>query len=141
MKHQNTGDNHNAPVFHWCYQADGRFTRVIAKVQTAASPCWTIFTRYRFLLATGSGKWDCNDVFAQPAAELPASRVTLRPWNGWLPWGHAMAAFNASTGFIACMSVPGSALLRPSLAWKRWTECAALSPAEMALPNHPGYSL
>ncbi len=25
MKHQDIGDNHNAPVFHWCYKRMGEF--------------------------------------------------------------------------------------------------------------------
>lgn len=132
MEHQGEGDNHNAPVFLWCYQRMGEFIPQL--VHEGRQP--RIMLEYSGTLLHGLRKMGANDVFDK------LKRITCDPayrhcveWLG-CPWGHAVAPstpfqdyrlhvkawqqhFAAIFGFDALARVRG------------------FSPSEMALPNHP----
>ncbi|MGA2507288.1 MAG: glycosyl hydrolase family 57 [Chitinispirillaceae bacterium] len=132
MDNQGIGDNHNAPVFHWCYKRMGEFIPQL--VQEGREP--RVMLDYSGTLLHGLRAMGCDDVFDN------LKRITCdkeyRRCVEWLgcPWGHAVAPstpvqdyalhvkawqhhFAAIFGFEALERVRG------------------FSPAEMALPNHP----
>jgi hypothetical protein len=132
MENQGIGDNHNAPVFHWCYKRMGEFIPTL--IGEGKEP--RVMLEYSGTLLYGLRKMGLHDVFDN------LKRITLAPeyrraveWLG-CPWGHAVAPstpvqdykyhvqawqhhFAAIFGFEALERVRG------------------FSPSEMALPNHP----
>jgi hypothetical protein len=132
MKHQNIGDNHNAPVFHWCYKRIGEF--IPALIEEGKQP--RVMLDYSGTLLHGLWKMELHDVFAS------LRRITCEPrysaaleWLG-CPWGHAVAP-----------STPPQDYRLHVRAWQRHfaaifglealDRVRGFSPAEMALPNHP----
>ncbi|MDA8362773.1 MAG: glycosyl hydrolase family 57 [Gammaproteobacteria bacterium] len=132
MEHQGVGDNHNAPVFLWCYKRMGEFIPQL--VHEAKEP--RIMLEYSGTLFHGLRKMGANDVF--DALNTITRNPEYRRCVEWLgaPWGHAVAPstpvqdyrlhvrawqhhFAAIFGFEALGRVRG------------------FSPSEMALPNHP----
>jgi hypothetical protein len=132
MDNQGIGDNHNAPVFHWCYKRMGEFIPQL--VDEGKSP--RVMLDYSGTLLHGLRAMGLDDAFDN------LKRITCDPGYRrcveWLccPWGHAVAPstpvqdyrlhvkawqqhFAAIFGFEALERVRG------------------FSPAEMALPNHP----
>ncbi|MGD0258830.1 MAG: glycosyl hydrolase family 57 [Verrucomicrobiota bacterium] len=132
MKHPDIGDNHNAPVFHWCYKRMGEF--IPALIEEGKQP--RVMLDCSGTLLHGLWKMGLHDVLDS------LRRITCEPrysaaveWLG-CPWGHAVAPstppqdyrlhvrawqhhFAATFGLEALARVRG------------------FSPAEMALPNHP----
>src|SRR5208283_4838587 len=132
MNHQHIGDNHNAPLFHWCYKRMGEI--IPALIEEGKQP--RVMLDYSGTLLHGLWKMGLHDVFDS------LRRITCEPrysaaveWLG-CPWGHAVAPstppqdyrlhvrawqhhFAATFGLEALARVRG------------------FSPAEMALPNHP----
>jgi hypothetical protein len=132
MNHQNTGDNHNAPVFHWCYKRMGEF--IPALIDEGKEP--RVMLDYSGALLHGLWKMGRHDVFDC------LRRITCEPryykaveWLG-CPWGHAVAP-----------STPPQDYRLHVQAWQQHfaatfgvdalSRVRGFSPAEMALPNHP----
>ena len=132
MEHPGIGDNHNAPVFLWCYKRMGEFIPEL--VHAGREP--RVMLEYSGTLLHGLRRMGANDV-------IDALRgITCNPkfsrcveWLG-MPWGHAVApstpvqdyrlhvrAFQHH--FAALFGLEAAARLR------------GFSPSEMALPNHP----
>jgi len=132
MDNQGIGDNHNAPVFRWCYKRMAEFIPQL--VAEGKSP--RIMLDYSGTLLHGLRAMGLHDVIDD------LKRITCeagyRRYAEWLgcPWGHAVAPstpvqdyrlhvkawqqhFAAIFGFEALERVRG------------------FSPAEMALPNRP----
>ncbi|MBN2037437.1 MAG: hypothetical protein JW768_11900 [Chitinispirillaceae bacterium] len=132
MDNQGIGDNHNAPVFHWCYRRMGEFIPEL--VAEGKQP--RVMLDYSGVLLHGLRNMGLNDVFESLGriTNDPAYRHCVE-WLG-CPWGHAVAP-----------STPVQDFRLHVLAWQQ--HFAALfglealervrgfSPAEMALPNHP----
>jgi len=132
MEHQDIGDNHNAPVFAWCYKRMGDFIpRLLAEGKQPRVMLDYSGTLFHGLLQMGAR--DVIDTLARIASD-PA-HVHAAEWLG-TPWGHAVAPstpvgdyrlhvqawqhhFGAIFGMDALRRVRG------------------FSPSEMALPNHP----
>lgn len=53
MDNQGIGDNHNAPVFHWCYKRMGEFIPQLDPRGQGAARCWNIPAP----CFTGCGPW------------------------------------------------------------------------------------
>ncbi len=126
------GDNHNAPVFHWCYKRMGEFIPQL--VDEGKQP--RVMLEYSGALLHGLRQMGLNDVFDNLKRITCDHRYrTAVEWLG-CPWGHAVAP-----------STPVQDYRLHVLAWQH--HFAALfglealgrvrgfSPAEMALPNHP----
>ncbi|MDG4577384.1 MAG: hypothetical protein P9C36_12720 [Defluviicoccus sp.] len=132
MDNQHIGDNHNAPVFAWCYKRIGEFVPQL--LSEGKQP--RAMLEYSGTLLHGLRQMGCHDVIDS------LKRVTCDPaiWHcvEWLgcPWGHAVAPSTPVQDF----------------AWhvKAWQHHFAaifgldavgrvqgFSPSEMALPNHP----
>jgi hypothetical protein len=131
-EHRDIGDNHNAPVFAWCYQRMGEI--VPRLVGEGKNP--RVMLEYSGTLFHGLRTMGRHDVIDSLKA------ITCDPaYHGnveWLgaPWGHAVAP-----------STPVQDYRRHVQAWQQHFAgifgLAALervrgfSPSEMALPNHP----
>ena len=132
MNHQDIGDNHNAPVFHWCYKRMGEFIPQL--VDEGKQP--RVMLEYSGTLLHGLWSMGLRDVFDN------LRRIACDPryygaveWLG-CPWGHAVA--------------PSTPVQDYRLNVKAWQHHFAavfglealarvrgFSPSEMALPNHP----
>lgn len=132
MENPGIGDNHNAPVFHWCYKRMGEFIPQL--VHEGHEP--RIMLEYSGTLLHGLRKMGLNDVFDSlgTVTRNPEYRRCVE-WLG-APWGHAVAP-----------STPVQDYRLHVRAWQHHfaaifgTEALArvrgFSPSEMALPNHP----
>ncbi len=132
MRHPETGDNHNAKVFHWCYKRMGEF---IPELLIEGKQPRCMFD-YSGTLLHGMRKMGLNDVFES------LKKITCEPkYRGcveWLgsPWGHAVAP-----------STPTQDYRLHVQAWQHFfaalfglealERIRGFSPAEMALPNQP----
>jgi hypothetical protein len=132
MNHQNIGDNHNAPVFHWCYKRMGEF--IAALIEEGKQP--RVMLDYSGTLLHGLRQMGLNDVLdnLRTITCQPAYRRVVE-WLG-SAWGHPVA--------------PSTPVQDYRLHIKAWQHHFAgifglealqrvrgFSPAEMALPNHP----
>lgn len=132
MENQGIGDNHNAPVFQWCYKRMGEFIPQL--VQEGKQP--RVMLEYSGTLLHGLRKMGADDVIDSLAT------ITTNPeyrrcveWLG-APWGHAVAP-----------STPVQDYRLHVRAWQHHfaalfgeealTRVRGFSPSEMALPNHP----
>ncbi|KMQ52463.1 glycoside hydrolase family 57 [Chitinispirillum alkaliphilum] len=132
MDNQGIGDNHNAPVFAWCYKRIGEFIPQL--LNEGKEP--RAMLEYSGELLYGLSKMGQNDVIDT------LKTITTDPdmyhaveWLG-CPWGHAVAP-----------STPVQDYRLNVEAWQQYfasvfgTEALqrvkGFSPSEMALPNHP----
>jgi hypothetical protein len=132
MKHPESGDNHNARVFHQCYKRMGDFIPELIK-EGCQPRC---MFDYSGVLLHGLYKMGLNDVFEN--LERITCDSKYRGCIEWLgsSWGHAVA--------------PSTPIQDYRLGVEAWLHFFAglfgleaagrvrgFSPAEMALPNHP----
>ncbi|HWC11817.1 MAG TPA: hypothetical protein VG455_11400 [Acidimicrobiales bacterium] len=132
MDHRDTGDNHNAPVFLWCYRRMGELIPQL--IDEGHRP--RVMLDYSGTLLHGLHDMGTDDVFA--ALRRITCDDPYRQAVEWLgtAWGHPVAP-----------STPVQDLRLHVRAWQH--HFAALfglealgrvrgfSPPEMALPNHP----
>jgi hypothetical protein len=132
LEHQNVGDNHNAPVFLWCYRRMGEFIPQL--IEEGRQP--RVMLEYSGTLLWGLQQMGREDVLAD------LKRITLEPgfrraveWLG-CPWGHAVAPSTPVPDYrlhIKAWQQHFSSIFGPDAL----TRVRGFSPAEMALPNHP----
>lgn len=132
MEHPNIGDNHNAPVFAWCYRRMGEFIPEL--VAEGKNP--RVMLEYSGTLLHGLRHMGADDVIEslQRITCDPEYRHTVE-WLG-APWGHAVAP-----------STPVQDFRLHVKAWQHHfaaifglealSRVRGFSPSEMALPNHP----
>jgi hypothetical protein len=132
MENPSIGDNHNAPIFLWCYKRMGEFIPQL--VGEGSEP--RVMLDYSGTLLYGLRQMGLHDVIEN------LKRITREPayWHAveWLgsAWGHPVA--------------PSTPVQDYRLHVKAWQHHFAsifgldvlgrvrgFSPAEMALPNHP----
>jgi len=127
-----TGDNHNAPVFRWCYKRMAEF--VPALIQEGFQP--RCMLEYSGTLLHGLRTMGADDVIdALKSVTSEAASTGSIEWVG-CTWGHAVA--------------PSTPVQDFRLHVKAWQHHFAaifglealgrvrgFFPAEMALPNHP----
>lgn len=132
MDNPGIGDNHNAPVFLWCYQRMGEFLPQL--IEEGRTP--RVMLEYSGVLLHGLRQMGARDSVA--ALRSITCNPRYRQAVEWLgcPWGHAVA--------------PSTPVQDYRLHVKAWQHHFAaifgldalgrvrgFSPAEMALPNHP----
>ena len=132
MEHQGIGDNHNAPVFLWCYKRMGEFIPQL--VHEGKEP--RVMLEYSGTLLHGLRQMGANDALdsLRKIALDPLYRHAVE-WLG-APWGHAVAP-----------STPVQDYRLHVRAWQHHfaalfglealSRVRGFSPSEMALPNHP----
>jgi hypothetical protein len=131
-ENQHTGDNHNAPVFRWCYKRMGEF--IPALIDEGREP--RVMLDYSGTLFWGLRQMGADDIF--DALRRITCEDRYRRAVEWLgtPWGHAVAP-----------STPAQDYRLHVLAWRHHfaslfgaealARVRGFSPSEMALPNHP----
>ncbi|HVN64497.1 MAG TPA: hypothetical protein VMT58_07650, partial [Candidatus Binataceae bacterium] len=132
MDNPGIGDNHNAPVFHWCYKRMGEFIPQL--IADGKEP--RVMLDYSGTLLHGLRQMGLNDVFdnLRKVTCEPAYRRAVE-WLG-SAWGHPVAPSTAVQDFRLHV-----------MAWQHHfaaifglealQRVRGFSPAEMALPNHP----
>jgi hypothetical protein len=132
MEHPGIGDNHNAPVFHWCYKRMGELIPQL--VDEGKQP--RIMLEYSGCLLHGLRQMGLDDIF--DCLERITCDWSYRGCVEWLgaPWGHAVAP-----------STPVQDYRLHVEAWRHHFAAIfglealgrvrGFSPSEMALPNHP----
>jgi hypothetical protein len=132
LEHPDLGDNHNAPVFHWCYQRMGELIPQL--LGEGGQP--RIMLEYSGTLLHGLRRAGLDDVVdaLRPLTSDPDLRQAVE-WLG-CSWGHAVAP-----------STPVQDYRLHVRAWQHHFAAIfglealgrvrGFSPAEMALPNHP----
>ena len=132
MENQGIGDNHNAPVFHWCYKRMGEFIPRLA----AEGKEPRVMLEYSGTLLHGLRKMGLSDVIddLKKITRDPPYRRCVE-WLG-CPWGHAVAP-----------STPIQDYRLHVRAWQHHfaaifglealSRVRGFSPSEMGLPNHP----
>lgn len=132
MEHQDIGDNHNAPVFLWCYR---RMAELIPQlVGEGKSP--RVMLEYSGTLLHGLWQMGHQDVIEE------LRNITCNPayyskveWLG-APWGHAVAPSTPVQDFrlhVQAWQHHFAALF----GLEALQRVKGFSPSEMALPNHP----
>jgi hypothetical protein len=132
MENQGIGDNHNAPVFVWCYKRMGELVPQL--VDEGKNP--RVMLEYSGTLLHGLRKMGQNDVIDS------LRRITLDPkynrcieWLG-APWGHAVAPSTPVQDYrlhVRAFQHHFAALF----GLEALSRVRGFSPSEMALPNHP----
>ncbi len=132
QEHPNVGDNHNAPVFRWCYR---RMGELIPQLRGAGHDP-RMMLDYSGCLLYGLRAMGADDVL--DALQLLTSDPANRHCVEWLgtAWGHAVAP-----------STPVQDFRLHVRAWQHHfaaifglealSRVRGFSPPEMALPNHP----
>lgn len=132
MEHQGIGDNHNAPVFHWCYKRMGEFIPQL--MDEGKQP--RVMLEYSGTLLHGLRQMGLNDVFDN------LKRITCdhhyRKAVEWLacPWGHAVAPSTPVQDFRLHVKA-WQHHFATIFGWDALQRVRGFSPSEMALPNHP----
>ena len=131
-EHPDIGDNHNAPVFRWCYKRMGEFIPQL--IDEGAQP--RVMLEYSGTLLYGLRQMGADDVI--DALRSITFEPRYRDAVEWLgcPWGHAVAP-----------STPVQDYHLHVRAWQQYFAAMfglealgrvrGFSPSEMALPNHP----
>jgi len=132
MENQGFGDNHNAPVFAWCYKRMGEFIPQL--IGEGKSP--RVMLEYSGTLLHGLRQMGRHDV-------LDALKgITCNPDYNWavewlgMPWGHAVAPSTPVQDFrlhVRAWQHHFAAIF----GWEALERVRGFSPSEMALPNHP----
>jgi hypothetical protein len=132
MDHPHVGDNHNAPVFHWCYKRMGEFIPQLVREHKQPR----VMLDYSGTLLYGLRQMGLGDVLA--ALKVITCDPAYRRHVEWLgmPWGHPVAP-----------STPMRDYRLHVRAWQHHfaglfgldalSRVRGFSPSEMALPNHP----
>ena len=132
MDNQQIGDNHNAPVFLWCYKRMGEFIPQL--MNEGKQP--RVMLEYSGTLLHGLRKMGAHEVLdSLKTITLDANYRRAVEWLG-APWGHAVAP-----------STPAQDFRLHVKAWQNHfaaifglealSRVRGFSPSEMALPNHP----
>jgi hypothetical protein len=132
MDNQHYGDNHNAPVFHWCYKRMGEFIPQL--VHEGKQP--RVMLEYSGALLHGLVAMGLTDVIdaLRPLTTQPEYYRAVE-WLG-APWGHAVAPSTPVQDFrlhVQAFQHHFAALF----GIESLDRLVGFSPSEMALPNHP----
>jgi hypothetical protein len=132
MDNQHIGDNHNAPVFQWCYKRIGEFIPQL--MDEGKQP--RVMLEYSGTLLHGLRHMGLHDVIdALKTITCDPRYQHAAEWLG-CPWGHAVAP-----------STPVQDYRLHVKAWQHYfaamfglealQRVKGFSASEMALPNHP----
>ncbi|MCS6771781.1 MAG: glycosyl hydrolase family 57 [Kiritimatiellae bacterium] len=132
MDNQHIGDNHNAPVFHWCYKRMGEFIPQL--VHEGMQP--RVMLEYSGCLLHGLLRMGAGDVVDA------LRRITLDPQYNrcveWLgcPWSHAVAPSTPPQDYKLHV-LAWQQYFASLFGWEALERVKGFSPSEMALPNQP----
>jgi len=132
MEHPDIGDNHNAPVFAWCYKRMGEFLPQL--IGEGKEP--RVMLEYSGTLLHGLRQMGQHDVL--DSLKTITCNHDYRRAVEWLgaPWGHAVAPSTPVQDFrlhVRAWQHHFAALF----GMEALQRVRGFSPSEMALPNHP----
>jgi len=132
MDNQGYGDNHNAPVFHWCYKRMGEFIPQL--ISEGKNP--RVMLEYSGTLLHGLRHMGLHDVF--DSLRNVTQDKSMRKCIEWLgcPWGHAVAPSTPSQDYRLHVKA-WQQHFASIFGWEALERVRGFSPSEMALPNHP----
>jgi len=132
MEHPQTGDNHNAPVFLWCYMRMGEM--IPEMIEKGENP--RVMLDYSGTLLWGLQQMGENHLFES----LRTLTVDPQYRHGveWLgsPWGHAVAPSTPVQDFRLHVKA-WQHHFASIFGYEALSRIRGFSPSEMALPNHP----
>lgn len=132
MDHQGIGDNHNAPVFVWCYQRMGEFIPQL--IGEGKAP--RVMLEYSGTLLHGLRQMGEGHVIDA------LKTITTNPDYNWavewlgMPWGHPVAPSTPVQDYrlhVQAFQHHFAAIF----GLEALERVRGFSPSEMALPNHP----
>jgi hypothetical protein len=132
MDHQDIGDNHNAPIFVWCYKRMGEFIPQL--IGEGKSP--RVMLEYSGTLLHGLRQMGEDHVIDA------LKTITMNPDYNWavewlgMPWGHAVAPSTPVQDYrlhVQAFQHHFAAIF----GLEALERVRGFSPSEMALPNHP----
>src|SRR5947209_2920676 len=109
LDHPDSGDNHNARVFLWCYQRMGEFVPQL--LDEGVQP--RVMLDYSGTLLYGLRQMGATDVLDAWRASQVTSATAGR-WSGWVARGATLWLPPRRSRTTACTSRPGSTTLPPS---------------------------
>jgi hypothetical protein len=132
MEHQDVGDNHNAPVFAWCYSRTADFIREL--VDAGHQP--RVMLDYSGTLLFGLRQMGRGDILENLKTVVDDARYW--PCVEWLGnfWGHSVAASTPVPDLILHMRA-WQHHFAAIFGWDALGRVRGFSPPEMNLPNHP----
>ncbi len=132
MENQGVGDNHNAPVFVWCYKRIAEFVpELLAAGKQPRCMLEYSGTLLHWLRQMGQG----HVVDALRHITTDAGMRHCCEWLG-MPWGHAVAPSTPIQDFrlhVRAFQHHFAAIF----GLEAVSRLRGFSPSEMALPNHP----
>jgi hypothetical protein len=130
--HPNVGDNHNAPVFHWCYKRMGEYVPQL--IHEGKQP--RVMLDYSGCLLHGLRAMGLDDVIDSLKSVTcnPAYRRSVE-WLG-TAWGHAVAPSTPVQDFRLHVRA-WQHHFAATFGLEALGRVKGFSPPEMALPNHP----
>ena len=132
MEHQDIGDNHNAPVFAWCYSRTADFIREL--VDAGHQP--RVMLDYSGTLLSGLRQMGRGDVLENLKTVVHDPRYwPCVEWLGTL-WGHPVAPSTPVPDFALHMRA-WQHHFAAIFGWEALGRVRGFSPPEMHLPNHP----
>jgi hypothetical protein len=132
MEHQEVGDNHNAPVFAWCYSRSADFIREL--VDAGHRP--RVMLDYSGTLLFGLRQMGRGDVLENLKTVVNDARYwPCVEWLGTL-WGHPVAPSTPVPDFPLHMRA-WQHHFAAIFGWEALRRVRGFSPPEMNLPNHP----
>ncbi len=115
MDNPQIGDNHNAPVFHWCYRRMGEFIPQL--IEEGKQP--RVMLDYSGTLLYGLRQMGLDDVFESLATDYVRRCVSGRRSSGWETLGDMRLRLPRPFRTSACTLRPGSTTLRQFSVSKR----------------------
>jgi hypothetical protein len=132
MEHQDIGDNHNAPVFAWCYSRTADFIRDL--VDTGHQP--RAMLDYSGTLLFGLRQMGRGDILENLKTVVHDARYwPCVEWLGTL-WGHPVPASTPVPDFTLHLRA-WQHHFAAIFGWEALGRVRGFSPPEMNLPNHP----
>jgi hypothetical protein len=132
MDNQHVGDNHNAPVFQWCYKRMGEFVPQL--VGEGKQP--RAMLEYTGTLLHGLRQMGCARCDGRAAAHHGRPRLPALRGMAGLSVGPRRGAVHAAAGLPSARAGLAAAL-RLLFGVEALERVKGFSPSEMALPNHP----
>jgi len=131
-EHRDIADNHNAPVFRWCYRRMAEF--ILQLLNEGLRP--RVMLEYSGTLLHGLQQMGADDVLE--ALSVLAGDPRCRSAVEWLgcPWGHCVAPSTPVRDFrlhVRAWQHHFAALF----GLEALGRVRGFSPSELALPNHP----
>jgi hypothetical protein len=132
LERPDLGDNHNAPVFHWCYKRMGELVPQL--LGEGKQP--RIMLEYSGTCCTACAA-QVSTMSLTPCDRSPATSTCSTPSSGSAARGGTPSPPPPRCRTTGCTCAPGSTSSPPSSAWRRSAGCVASPPPRWRCPTTP----